>query len=129
MQARHTDFAQRKRGEVSAQRKVRAKHMETKGPVQMWPVTETAPGPADGTSQCGRGGYGPARAGLAIVADTAPGPGDGTSLRGRLRARVTGRAKAVEAATGPQERDWPLWLIRLRARVTGQAYAVGSGPG
>ena len=50
---------------------------------------EAATGPDDGTSQGGRGGYGPAKAGLAIVADMAPGPGDGTSQSGRLLARGT----------------------------------------
>ena len=39
----------------------------------------SGPDPGDGTSQGGRGGHGPARAGLAFVTDTAPGPGDGTS--------------------------------------------------
>ena len=35
-------------GPVSAQRKVRARHTETKGPAQKWPVTDAAPGPVTG---------------------------------------------------------------------------------
>ena len=53
-----------------------------------------------GTSQGGRRGYGPARAGLAIVADMAPGPVTGRAY-GSALGPVTGRASAVEAAPGP----------------------------
>ena len=57
-------------------------------------VADMAPGPADGTSQGGRGGHGPARAGLAFADVKAPGPGDGTSAAfvgapGFQMARVT----------------------------------------
>ena len=95
-------------------------------------AAEVAAGPGDGTSQGGRRGYGPARAGLAIVANVAPGPSDGTSLCCRLRARVTGRAKAAEEALGPGDRTsqggrgghGP-----ARAGLASQRSTKGSGPG
>ena len=87
---------------VSAQCKARAKHTETKGPAQKWPVTDLL-----------RARW----TGRASAVEAAPGP------------CRTGRAKAVDAATGLQERDWPLWPIRLWARMTGRAIDAYTAPG